>query len=86
MCLESDGIKGNAKVATAIVVWAADHEKKDTLTKGEIERYWKGTKLKVPGNTSRDIGEAVKAGWILRDGRSYSPSGYGREAIGLPAS
>lgn len=84
--LERPSIQGNSKIATAIVIWAADHEQKDSLTKGEIEKYWKGTRLKVPGNTSRDIGDAVKAGWLLRDGRKLSASGYGREAIGLSAT
>jgi hypothetical protein len=84
--LESDAIKGNSKIATAIVVWAADHEQKDGLTTGEIEKYWKSTKLKVPRNTSRDIGAAVKEGWLHRDGRTLSATGYGREAIGLSAS
>lgn len=82
--LESDPIKGNPAIATAIVVWAADHEGKASLTKREIEGYWKGTKLKVPANTARDIGVAVKAGWLLKgEGNTYSASGYGREAIGL---
>jgi hypothetical protein len=65
-------------------VWAADHDGKASLTSSDIERYWKGTKLKVPGNTSRDIGEAVRTGWLLRDKRELSATGYGREAIGLP--
>ena len=73
------------QIATAIVVWAADHEGKTSLTKGEIEGYWKGTKLKVPANTSRDLGVAVKEGWLLRKGRDLSATGYGREAIGLAA-
>jgi hypothetical protein len=83
--LERDSIKENPEIATAIVVWAADHEQRESLTSGEIVSYWKGTKLKLPGNTSRDIGKAVKAGWLLREGRNLSATGYGREAIGLPA-
>jgi len=84
--LERPEIKGNSKVATAIVIWAADHDSRDGLSKGDIEKSWKGTKLKVPANTSRDIGDAVRAGWLIKDGRIYSASGFGREAIGLPAS
>jgi hypothetical protein len=84
--LEGDGIKGNSKIATAIVIWAAAHDQKDGLTKAEIEARWKGTRLKVPSNTSRDISDAVKAGWLIRDGSTYTASGYGREAIDLPAS
>lgn len=82
--LESDEIKANPAIATAIVVWAADHEGKPSLTTREIERYWKDTRLKVPGNTSRDIGVAMKNGWLIKsDGNTYSASGYGRQAIGL---
>jgi hypothetical protein len=82
--LERDAIKGNPAFATAIVVWAADHEGKDALTRREIEAYWKGTSRKLPANPSRDIGGAVKSGWLVKgEGNTYSASGYGREAIGL---
>jgi hypothetical protein len=81
--LQSPLIKDNPAIATAIVVWAADHDGKTSLTTGEIEKYWKGTPLKVPGNISRDISKAVKSGWLLRNQKSYSASGHGREAIGL---
>ena len=81
--LQSPSIKGNSKIATAIVVWAADHDGKSNLATGEIEKYWKRTPLKVPKNLSRDIGAAVKNGWLLQEKRRYSASGYGREAIGL---
>jgi hypothetical protein len=83
--LERDSIKSNPAIATAIVVWAADHDGKSSLSSSEIESRWKGTKLKVPGNIRRDIGVAVKNGWLIREGRTLSATGYGREAIGLSA-
>jgi hypothetical protein len=75
---------GNPAFATAIVVWAADHEGKDALTKREVEAYWKGTSRKLPANTARDIGVTVKSAWLMKgEGNTYGASGYGREAIGL---
>lgn len=35
--LESEAIKGNDAIATAIVIWAEDHDGKAALTKREIE-------------------------------------------------
>lgn len=85
--LESDKIKTNSEIATGIVVWAADHDGKPSISTGDIERYWKGTRLKVPANTSRDISKATRKGWLVKgDGNTHSASGYGREAIGMTAS
>jgi hypothetical protein len=84
--LERDSVKSNPEVATAIVVWAADHDGKASVGTADVERYWKGTPLKVPANLPRDISKAVKSGWLIRDGKELTATGFGREAIGLSAS
>lgn len=81
--LSSKAISGNAKIATAIVAWAADHENKSSLTSAEIKGYWKDTTVKVPGNLARDIDSAKKQGWLTVEGRGYAVTGFGRTAIGL---
>lgn len=81
--LSSKAISGNAKIATAIVAWAADHENKSSLSASEIKSYWKNTTVKVPGNLTRDIDSAKKQGWLTAEGRTYVVTGFGRTAIGL---
>jgi hypothetical protein len=81
--LASDQIKGNPKIATAIVAWAAAHENKASLTIGDIRQYWKKTTVKAPSNLPRDLTSAEKNGWLDREGKSFSVNGYGRKAIGL---
>ncbi len=84
--LERNAIRENPRIATAIVVWAADHDEKRALSTAEIRDYWKGTRLKVPTkNISRDIGKAVRSGWLTREGTAVIATGYGRRAIGLTA-
>ena len=75
-------IDGNDKIATAIVTWATDHEKKVKLTASQIKAYWKDTNVKVPANINRDVERAKKQGWLTRDGNEYSVTGFGRTAIG----
>lgn len=81
--LASDAIKGNAKIAAAIVAWAADHENKAALTAPDIKRYWRNTNVKIPANINRDVDGAQKHGWLSKDHNSYSITGFGRTAIGL---
>lgn len=81
--LERDTIKNNSQIATAIVVWAADHDGKTSVTNTDINNYWKGTRLRAPANLARDIQNAVRSGWLNREGKSFAATGYGREAIGL---
>jgi hypothetical protein len=76
-------IKGNAKVATAIVAWAADHEDKSSLTVSEIKGYWRRTNLRVPANPNRDVEKAAKEGWLHRDDSNYTVTGFGRTEVGL---
>jgi hypothetical protein len=85
--LQRETIKNNSHIATAIVVWAADHDGKATASLEEIEGYWKGTPYPVPKNLRRDVTAAVKKSWLIReDDKSHTATGYGREAIGLSAS
>ncbi len=82
--LSTIATEGNAKVATAIVAWAADHEGKPKLTAPEIKTYWKNTNVKVPANINRDVEKAQKQGWLIKDNSgAYAISGFGRTAIGL---
>lgn len=82
--LKSDDIKGNAKVVAGIVAWAEDHEGTTPIQSGGIRSLWKQkTQLKEPGNLGRDIGAAVKAGYLERNGNDITVTGFGRKEIGL---
>jgi hypothetical protein len=75
---------GNAQIATAIVAWAQKFERKDSgLKAGEVADRWRQTKLKEPGNLGRDLGNAIKAGLLHRDGGYYTVTGFGLETIGV---
>jgi hypothetical protein len=79
-----DEIKGNAEIVTAIIAWAKDRDDKNSLTKADIETYWKDkTNEKVPKNLSRDIAAAVKKGYLDGSEGNYRVLGYGRRELGL---
>jgi hypothetical protein len=82
--LKSKTLSGNIEVATAIVAWAQKHDgKSDGIKTGEIATYWRGTKLKEPGNLTRDLGNAIKAGMLHRESGRYTVTGFGKTSIGL---
>lgn len=77
-------LSGNKERATAILVWAAENGK-DRLTTSEIEREWKKTNLKPPGNLGRDLGLGAKEGWIALEGKAPDQAwvvhGFGKQAL-----
>ena len=82
--LRSKKLKGNVETAAAIVAWAQKHDgKTQGVRSGEIATYWRGTSVKEPGNLGRDLGNAIKAGLLHREGGRYTVTGFGKESIGL---
>jgi hypothetical protein len=82
--LKSKTLKGNVEAAAAIVAWAQKHDGKTQGVKSaEIAAYWRGTSLKEPGNLGRDLGNAIKAGLLHREGGRYTVTGFGKTSIGL---
>ena len=73
----------NPKIATAIVLWTKQHEQKEEIGPNEVKELWRRTKCKVPGNVPRELGKAVKEGWLDRVGEGrYRMTGHGEEFIG----
>jgi hypothetical protein len=78
-------LKGNSKIGTAILVWAAKHTDTPRLTPLQIHELWEQTEFKPPSpasNTVRDLEPAVKKGWIKREGRGAGQT-YSAPAFGL---
>jgi hypothetical protein len=82
--LSGRSLKGNAEVATAIVAWAQKYDGKPMgLRRSEIAGNWRNTRVKEPGNLGRDLGTAIKAGLLHREGGQYTVTGFGKTTIGL---
>jgi hypothetical protein len=68
--------------AAAIVLWAREHDKKPALKPAEIEKYWRSTSGKVPGNLAAVCGNAEKKGLVHNEGGgSYSITGHGVDEV-----
>ena len=78
---EREHLKTNPEIATAIVYWAAARGDEEGLTSADVERHWKQTRLKAPSNLSRDLSNAVKNGWLEKEGRVFRATGYGKATI-----
>jgi hypothetical protein len=82
--LDGRKLKNNQEFAAAIVAWAQKYNGKASGIKpADIATYWRGTKQKEPGNLRRDLGDAVKAGLLHREGGFYTVTGFGKTTIGL---
>ena len=77
-------LAGNKERATAILVWSAG-DGQERLTTAEIKALWTKTHLKPASNLSRDLGEAVKKGWIVLEGtgqeQGWAAHGFGKNAV-----
>lgn len=80
--LAKHALKTNPEKALAVVQWAVRTGGKDSLSPAEVEDYWRKTAMKLPGNTGRDLGSAVKKGWLVQpeDGR-YAATGFGESHL-----
>lgn len=71
-----------AAKATAIVMWARDHEGKSALKPSDIEAHWRKTTGKVPANPSQVCATAVTHGWLHNEGGGmYSVTGHGEALV-----
>jgi hypothetical protein len=77
-------LAGNKERATAILVWSTG-DGQERLTTAEIKALWTKTHLKPASNLSRDLGEAVKKGWIVLEGKGqeqgWAAHGFGKKAV-----
>jgi hypothetical protein len=73
----------NPQIGTAIVLWAKRCRGLEELEPNQVKEFWRNTKHKVPGNVPRELGTAVKEGWLSRAGAGrYRITGHGESFIG----
>lgn len=68
----------------AIGVYKADYENTDAFTNATLTSAFRSANEKVPANLGRDLGSAVRAGWIAKDpdnSRSYYVTETGRKVV-----
>jgi hypothetical protein len=74
----------NPQIGTAIVLWAKRWRGLEELEPNQVKDFWRNTKHKVPGNVPRELGTAVKEGWLSRAGAGrYRITGHGESFIGV---
>lgn len=77
----------NKAKATAILAWSAEKGEQAALTASEVEKLWKKTPFKAPGNLPRDLRNAEGEGWIDSAGKAgssdatFSINGYGEGVL-----
>lgn len=76
-------LRGNKKIGTAVVAWAAVNDGKSVCSVAEVRGYWRRTPLKAPANLNRDLEDAAKAGWLNKTDDGYSLTGFGKSEVGL---
>jgi hypothetical protein len=74
----------NPQIGAAIVLWAKRWRGLEELEPNQVKEFWRNTKHKVPGNVPRELGTAVKEGWLSRAGTGrYRITGHGESFIGV---
>jgi hypothetical protein len=74
----------NPQIGTAIVLWAKRCRSLEELEPNQVKDFWRDTKKKVPGNVPRELGKAVKEGWLSRAGVGrYRITGHGESFVGV---
>jgi hypothetical protein len=65
----------NAEQITALGHYICHHEAKDDFSKGDITEGFRRAREGIPKNLPRDVGTAIKSGWIHeapgKSGRYY---------------
>lgn len=85
--LQQYKLQTNKEKATAILAWASESGEQSALTASEVEKLWKKTPFKAPGNLTRDLRSAESEGWLDSAGKAGSPeatfsiNGYGEGII-----
>lgn len=62
--LESSGAKTNPEKIVAFALYIGQEGAKDTFTLDDIKPLFRRTRETVPGNITRDLAAAIRAGWV----------------------
>lgn len=66
--LENSGAKTNPEKIVAFALYIGQEGAKDTFTLDDIKPLFRRTREPIPGNITRDLAAAIRAGWIADSG------------------
>jgi hypothetical protein len=64
MFLKAHPPKTNDQAVAVLAAWATEHDGATEITTKLVEELWRKSGRKKAGNLGRDIGNAVKQGWL----------------------